>query len=118
MGVAVGAGTVWATAEGEGLVWRVERGPDPITRTIDVGGGVTSSPSARGDLDRQLLDGTVARIDVETNEVTESTPWARCRGSPPGWAGMGQHGRRRDRGRAAGVGLREVQSAGGGTPTS
>ena len=40
-GIAVGAGSVWATAgAAEGLVWRFEPGPDPIARSIDVGAGV------------------------------------------------------------------------------
>ncbi len=40
-GIAVGGGYVWVTAEQEGLLWRIEPGPHPVTRTIDVGAGVT-----------------------------------------------------------------------------
>ena len=39
--VAVGGGYVWASAEGDGLVWRIEPGPRPVSKTIDVGVGVT-----------------------------------------------------------------------------
>ncbi|MET0810180.1 MAG: protein kinase [Thermoleophilaceae bacterium] len=72
--VAVGGGHVWASAEGDGLVWRIDPGPDPVTRTIDVGVGVTFL--AYGDeaiWTANYRDGTVSRIDVETNEV-ESSP--------------------------------------------
>ena len=39
--IAVGAGSIWVTAEQQGAVWRIEPGPRPETRSIDVGAGVT-----------------------------------------------------------------------------
>jgi ABC-type branched-subunit amino acid transport system substrate-binding protein/predicted Ser/Thr protein kinase len=72
--VAVGGGHVWASAEGDGLVWRIDPGPDPITRTIDVGVGVTFLAYGGGAIwTANYRDGTVSRIDVKTNEV-ESSP--------------------------------------------
>ena len=72
--VAVGGGHVWATAEGDGLVWRIDPGRDPVTRTIDVGVGVTFLAYSAGAIwTANYSDGTVSRIDVETNEV-ESSP--------------------------------------------
>ena len=65
---------MWATAEGDGLVWRIDPGPDPITRTIDVGVGVTFLAYGDGAIwAANYSDGTVSRIDVETSEV-ESSP--------------------------------------------
>ncbi len=72
--VAVGGGQVWASAEGDGLVWRIDPGPDPVTRTIDVGVGVTFLAYGGGAIwTANYRDGTVSRIDVKTNEV-ESSP--------------------------------------------
>jgi branched-chain amino acid transport system substrate-binding protein len=65
---------VWASAEGDGLVWRIDPGPDPVTRTIDVGVGVTFLAYGGGAIwTANYRDGTVSRIDVKTNEV-ESAP--------------------------------------------
>jgi ABC-type branched-subunit amino acid transport system substrate-binding protein len=72
--IAVGGGHVWATAEGDGLVWRIDPGRDPVTRTIDVGVGVTFLAYGDGAMwTANYSDGTVSRIDVETSEV-ESSP--------------------------------------------
>jgi ABC-type branched-subunit amino acid transport system substrate-binding protein/predicted Ser/Thr protein kinase len=72
--VAVGGGYVWASAEGDGLVWRIEPGPSPITRTIDVGVGVTYLAYGAGAIwAANYNDGTVARIEVKTSDV-EATP--------------------------------------------
>ncbi len=72
--VAVGGGRVWASAEGDGLVWRIDPGPDPLLRSIDVGVGVTFLAYGGGAVwTANYRDGTVSRIDVETNEV-ESSP--------------------------------------------
>ncbi len=65
---------MWASAEGDGLVWRIEPGPSPITRTIDVGVGVTFLAFGAGAVwAANYIDGTVARIDARTNDV-EATP--------------------------------------------
>jgi ABC-type branched-subunit amino acid transport system substrate-binding protein/predicted Ser/Thr protein kinase len=72
--VAVGGGRVWASAEGDGLVWRIDPGPDPLLRSIDAGVGVTFVAYGGGAIwTANYRDGTVSRIDVETNEV-ESSP--------------------------------------------
>jgi ABC-type branched-subunit amino acid transport system substrate-binding protein/streptogramin lyase len=72
--VAVGGGRVWASAEGDGLVWRIDPGPDPLLRSIDVGVGVTFLAYGGGAIwSANYRDGTVSRIDVTTNEV-ESSP--------------------------------------------
>jgi ABC-type branched-subunit amino acid transport system substrate-binding protein/predicted Ser/Thr protein kinase len=72
--VAVGGGAVWASAEGDGLVWRIDPGPDPLLRSIDVGVGVTFLAYGGGAIwAANYRDGTVSRIDVKTNEV-ESSP--------------------------------------------
>ena len=72
--VAVGGGRVWASAEGDGLVWRIDPGSDPLLRSIDVGVGVTFLAYGGGAIwAANYRDGTVSRIDVKTNEV-ESSP--------------------------------------------
>jgi ABC-type branched-subunit amino acid transport system substrate-binding protein/outer membrane protein assembly factor BamB/predicted Ser/Thr protein kinase len=72
--VAVGGGHVWASAEGDGLVWRIDPAPDPLLRSIDVGVGVTFLAYGGGAIwTANYRDGTVARIDVKTSEV-ESAP--------------------------------------------
>jgi branched-chain amino acid transport system substrate-binding protein len=82
--VAVGGGSVWASAQGDGLVWRIEPGRSPITRTIDVGVGVTFlAYDARAIWAANYGDGTVARIDVRTNDV-EATPVGAVQGLAAG----------------------------------
>jgi ABC-type branched-subunit amino acid transport system substrate-binding protein/DNA-binding beta-propeller fold protein YncE len=74
-GIAVGAGSVWTTAEREGVVWRVEPGPSPVTRTIDVGPGVTYIAYGAGAVwAANFIDGTVSKIDPRTNSVTARIP--------------------------------------------
>jgi ABC-type branched-subunit amino acid transport system substrate-binding protein/streptogramin lyase len=69
-GIAVGAGSVWASAEGEGLVWRIEPGRRAVTRTIDVGVGVTFVAYGTGAVwTANYVDGKVSRIDPRTNGV-------------------------------------------------
>jgi branched-chain amino acid transport system substrate-binding protein len=82
--IELGAGSVWASAPDDGVVWRIEPGPDPIARTISVGRGATSISFAEGVLwVANTLDGTVLRIDPATNEVMEAIPIA---GTPLGVA--------------------------------
>jgi ABC-type branched-subunit amino acid transport system substrate-binding protein/predicted Ser/Thr protein kinase len=74
-GVAVGAGSVWATARDSGLLWRIEPGPDPVTRSIDVGVGTTFVAFGEGAVwTGNYVDGRVSRIDPRTNSVTARTP--------------------------------------------
>jgi ABC-type branched-subunit amino acid transport system substrate-binding protein/streptogramin lyase len=76
VGIAVGTGSVWATAgAGEGLVWRFEPGPHPIARSIDVGAGSGFIAFGAGAVwVANYTDGTVSRIDPRTNRVTSRRP--------------------------------------------
>jgi DNA-binding SARP family transcriptional activator/ABC-type branched-subunit amino acid transport system substrate-binding protein/DNA-binding beta-propeller fold protein YncE len=68
-GIAAGAGSVWASAPDEGVVWRIE--PDGLAKTIPVGRGVVALAFGEGALwAANYADGTIARIDPATNEVT------------------------------------------------
>jgi len=70
-GVAVGAGSVWAAANDEGVVWRIDPQRPPILRTIDVSKGVSFVTfGERAVWTGNYVDGTVARIDPGTNDVT------------------------------------------------
>jgi branched-chain amino acid transport system substrate-binding protein len=72
--IALGAGSVWASAPEDGVVWRIERRPQPITRTISVGKGAATISFADGALwVANFLDDTVSRIDPATNAVTQTT---------------------------------------------
>ena len=80
-GLAVGDGSVWATDLEEGLLWRVDPGPDPITRTIDVGFGVTAVAYGGGTVwVTNFVSDELVRVDTGTNEVTARIPLA---GTPP-----------------------------------
>ena len=71
VGVAVGAGSIWATDPIDGTVWRIEPGPHPVTRTIQAGFGVTNITFGDGAVwTANFVNGTVSRIDPETNRVT------------------------------------------------
>jgi YVTN family beta-propeller protein len=91
--IAVGAGSVWATAENEGLVWRIEPGPRPVPRPIKVGVGVGYIAFGDGAVwAANYLDGTVSRIDPRTNAVTETvavgTPRALAAGEGSAWVSV------------------------------
>jgi ABC-type branched-subunit amino acid transport system substrate-binding protein/predicted Ser/Thr protein kinase len=92
-GVAVGGGSVWATAQTEGLLWRIEPGPEPITRTIDVGPGATYVSFGEGSpWVGNYVDGSVSRIDPETNELAAKTavgtPQALAVGEGAAWVSV------------------------------
>ena len=71
----MGAGKIWVTAQQEGVVWRIEPGPSPVTSTIDVGVGVTYIAFGAGAVwTANYVDGTVTRIDPDTNHVTARIP--------------------------------------------
>jgi branched-chain amino acid transport system substrate-binding protein len=80
-GLAVGAGSVWATDLETGVLWRIEPGPDPIPRPIEVGFGVTSVAYG-GDAIwvTNFVSDEVVRVDVRTNKVTTRIQLA---GTPP-----------------------------------
>ena len=71
VGIAVGAGYVWATDPYDGVVWRIAPGPKPVERTVAIGLGVAQI--AFGDNEvwvANLANGTVSRIDPRTDDVT------------------------------------------------
>jgi branched-chain amino acid transport system substrate-binding protein len=71
--LALGAGSVWVSAPDDGVVWRIEPGPKPITRTISVGQGASTISFANGALwVANFLDDTVSRIDPATNAVAQT----------------------------------------------
>jgi branched-chain amino acid transport system substrate-binding protein len=83
--LALGAGSVWASAPQDGVVWRIDpRVNPPVQRTINVGRGAASIAFAGGALwVANTLDGRILRIDPRTNAVTRTT---RIPGSPLGIA--------------------------------
>jgi len=91
--VAVGAGSVWAAANNEGVVWRIIPERPAITRTIDVGPGVAFVSFGEGAAwTGNYVDGTVARIDPRTNEVTArasvGAPQALAAGAGAAWVSV------------------------------
>jgi ABC-type branched-subunit amino acid transport system substrate-binding protein/DNA-binding beta-propeller fold protein YncE len=71
--VAVGAGHVWATAGGDGVVWKIDPGRPPVSRTIDVGVGARFLAFGEGAIwTANYIDGTVSRVDVKTGKVESS----------------------------------------------
>jgi ABC-type branched-subunit amino acid transport system substrate-binding protein/predicted Ser/Thr protein kinase len=92
-GIAVGGGAVWATDQSQGLLWRIEPGPEPVTRTIDVGRGVTYVSFGDGaPWVGNYIDGTVSRVDPGTNEVAAKTavgtPQALAVGEGAAWVSV------------------------------
>jgi class 3 adenylate cyclase/DNA-binding beta-propeller fold protein YncE len=80
-GLAVGDGSVWATDLGQGVLWRIDPGPDPITRTIDLGFGVTAVAYGGGAVwVTNFVRDELVRVDARTNKVTARIPLA---GTPP-----------------------------------
>ncbi len=94
IGIAVGAGSVWATAPFDGTVWRVDPGVEPVTRTIPAQVGVTDI--AFGDdqvWTSNFADGTVSRINIRTNSIdqtipVEATPQALASGEGAAWVSV------------------------------
>ena len=85
LGIAVGAGAIWATSE-EGKLWRIEPGPgrEPLTTTIDV--GVGSEYVAFGDglvWTANYVDGTVSRIDPTDQHGRGEVPVGAAQGWRP-----------------------------------
>ena len=92
-GVAVGAGAVWAAANDEGVVWRIDPQRPPLLRTIDVGKGVSFVAFGEGAVwTGNYVDGTVARIDPGTNTVSSKTsigtPQALAAGAGAAWVSV------------------------------
>ena len=107
-GIAVGAGSVWATARDDGVLWRIEPGRAPVTRTIDVGVGVTFVDYGEG----RCMDGQLRRRWGRTDrpphehahveDLRRRSPGARGRQR----SGLGQRGGRDDGGGPHGAGVR------------
>ena len=73
--LAVGAGSIWATAPRDGTLWRVDAGPRPIQRTIDVGQGADSVTVGGGFVwVTNSLAGTLSRVDPQSNRVDLTIP--------------------------------------------
>ena len=84
VGLALGAGSIWATDPVDGLVWRIDPGLHAVTRTISVGFGVTHIAFGNGAVwTANFIEGTVSRIDPSTNSVTATI---RTAGTPQGIA--------------------------------
>jgi DNA-binding SARP family transcriptional activator/ABC-type branched-subunit amino acid transport system substrate-binding protein len=97
--IALGAGSVWVTDPSDGLVWRVEPGPHPLTRSIAAGSGVATVAFADNAVwATSFVDGTVARIDPRTNTVTSrihlaATPQGLAAGPGGIWTSVAGGGR-------------------------
>ena len=71
--IALTPGAIWVTDAGQGLVWRVEDGPSPLPRTIDVGGGASAIAAGAGGVwVANALRGTVTRLDPDSGRVTRT----------------------------------------------
>ena len=93
MGVAVGGGSVWAAADQEGVLWRLIPEQSPVTRTIDVGRGVTLVTFGEGAVwTGNYVDGTIARVDPRTNKVAAKAsvgaPQALAAGAGSAWVSV------------------------------
>ena len=94
VGIAVGAGSIWATDPTSGVIWRIDPGRRPVERTIPVGFGVTQVAFGAGEVwAANVATGTVARINPRTNEVTRTdqlvgTPQGIAVGSGSVWVSL------------------------------
>jgi hypothetical protein len=83
-GIALGAGSVWASDPSDGLVWRIDPGPQRLTRTVSVSTGTTDITFGRGSVwTTNFIAGTSSRISPATNAVTLTRSLA---GTPQGIA--------------------------------
>ena len=82
IGIAVGAGSVWATDPYNGVIWRIHPGANPVSRTISAGLGVTQIVFGDGVVwTANLANGTISRVDPRTNAITVTRQLA---GTPQG----------------------------------
>jgi DNA-binding SARP family transcriptional activator/ABC-type branched-subunit amino acid transport system substrate-binding protein len=94
VGIAVGAGSVWATNPFDGVIWRIIPGSATVERTIPVGFGATQVAFGGGAIwTANLANGTVSRIDPRTNDVTATrqlagTPQALAAGDGSAWVSV------------------------------
>src|SRR5262249_22206941 len=83
-GIALGAGSVWAADPSDGLVWRIDPGPQRLTRTVSVSTGTTDIAFGRGSVwTTNFIAGTSSRIGPGASAVTLTRPSA---GTPQGIA--------------------------------
>ena len=81
-GIALGAGSVWASDPIDGTVWRIEPGLRPVTRTVSVSPGTVDIAFGGGRVwTTSFIDGTSSRIDPATNAVGLTRSFA---GTPQG----------------------------------
>jgi branched-chain amino acid transport system substrate-binding protein len=72
-GIAVGGGSVWVTAEQEGIVWRIT--PGKGKQPIEAGSGVNYIAYGAGAVwVANSIEGTLSQIDPATNKVVAKTP--------------------------------------------
>ncbi|MGZ4365788.1 MAG: protein kinase domain-containing protein [Gaiellaceae bacterium] len=71
--VATGAGSVWITAAGGGVLWRVDPTTNKLTATIPAGGGASGVAVGFGSVwVADAMSGTVNKIDPHTNRLIDS----------------------------------------------
>lgn len=86
-GIALGAGSVWASDPIDGTVWRIDPGPQPVTRTVSVSPGTTDIAFGGGSVwTSNFITGTSSRISPATNALTLTRSLA---GTPQGIAVAG-----------------------------
>jgi branched-chain amino acid transport system substrate-binding protein len=74
-GIAVGGGAVWVTSPDDGRLWRIDPGPPPRVRPIDVGGALSFVSYGDGAAwTANYEDGVITRVDGRTNAVTKRVP--------------------------------------------
>jgi branched-chain amino acid transport system substrate-binding protein len=70
-GLALGAGSVWATDLEEGLLWRIDPDPELRTRSIDLGFGVSAVAYGEGAVwVTNFVRDELVRVNPVTNRVT------------------------------------------------
>jgi DNA-binding SARP family transcriptional activator/ABC-type branched-subunit amino acid transport system substrate-binding protein len=93
VGIAVGGGVVWASDPYDGVVWRIEPGPEPVVRTLGLGFGVTQLAFGDGALwVAGVASGTVTRLDPKTDEIATfhfaGTPTGLAVGANRAWVSL------------------------------
>jgi ABC-type branched-subunit amino acid transport system substrate-binding protein/streptogramin lyase len=83
--IALAAGSIWASTEADGVVWRIEPESSAVARTIDLGVGVTYLAAGAGGVwAANYANGTISRIDPRTNAVEQRIPVAAVHGLAAG----------------------------------
>ena len=71
-GLAVGAGSAWATVEASGTVWQIDTTTNRIRRTIELGRGASSVVVVDETVwIGNAIDGRIIRIDAESGAIVE-----------------------------------------------